>query len=275
MFKRKVSRTKLQAASELWSVIYHLTARNIRGGGRSAVYSVLSSIGIAVLLMILMAALMVYGFRIRSSPIRGDFLLYIMTGILLFTMHVRTFKSVAGAGGETAGTMKHAQASTPAQLFSGALAALYTQILTILLILLVYDLVWEPLHISQPIGALSMVVLSWFTAVCIGIVFLALTPWSPGVMQRMQQIYVRANFIASGKMFLGNSLSEAALPFFDWNPLFHIIDQTRGFVFVNYFPRNTNTIYPLYFALVALVIGMMIEFVTRRNASASWGKGGL
>ena len=273
MFKRKVSRTKLQAAGEMWSVIYHQTVRKARGGGRTAVGSLLSQVGVAVLLMILMAALMVYGFRIRVSPIRGDFILFIMSGILMFMMHVRTFRSVADAGGETAGTMKHAQVSTPANLVSGALSALYTQILTMLLILLVYDLVWEPVHINYPIATLAMVILSWFTAVCMGIVFLAITPWSPSIMTRLKQVYIRVNFIASGKMFLGNSLSDSALPFFDWNPLFHIIDQTRGFVFVNYFPRNSTTTYPVYFALVALLVGMMIEFVTRRSASASWGKG--
>lgn len=272
MFKRKVSRTTWQAALEMWSVIYHQTVRKTRGEGGNAVTSLLGALFFTVLMMVMMALLMVYGFSIRSSPIRGDYILFIMTGILMFMMHVRTFRNVASAGGETAGTMKHAQMSTPANLASGALSALYIQIVTILLILLVYDIVWAPVHIKYPIAALGMVFLSWFTAVCIGIVFLALTPWAPKTMARLQSIYVRVNFLASGKMWLGNSLSAGALPFFDWNPLFHIIDQTRGFVFENYFPRNSDPLYPLYFAMVALVIGMMIEFVTRRSVSISWSK---
>jgi ABC-type polysaccharide/polyol phosphate export permease len=35
------------------------------------------------------------------------------------------------------------------------------------------------------------------------------------------------------------------LVFFDWNPLFHLIDQTRGFVFNNYFPHHSSIEYPM------------------------------
>ena len=120
--------------------------------------------------------------------------------------------------------------------------------------------------------SLAMVLLSWLTAVCIGIVFLALTPWSPGLMARLKQVYIRVNFIASGKMFLGNSLSDASLPFFDWNPLFHAIDQGRGFIFLNYTPRYTSYHYAIYFALVCMMIGLMAEYFTRQYASVSWNK---
>jgi ABC-type polysaccharide/polyol phosphate export permease len=60
------------------------------------------------------------------------------------------------------------------------------------------------------------------------------------------------------------------LAMFDWNPLFHIIDQSRGFVFNNYFPRNSNWEYPLMIGAILFVIGMMGEFYTRKQASSSW-----
>ncbi|MGA0923681.1 MAG: ABC transporter permease, partial [Lutimaribacter sp.] len=60
------------------------------------------------------------------------------------------------------------------------------------------------------------------------------------------------------------------LNMFDWNPLFHCIDQARGYVFINYFPRNSNWEYPLWVGLVLLMIGLMGEFYTRRHASLSW-----
>ena len=72
-------------------------------------------------------------------------------------------------------------------------------------------------------------------------------------------VYIRANMIASGKMFVANMLPTSMIAFFDWNPLFHVIDQARGFVFVNYFPHYTNWQYPLYFTLVVLVLGFMAE----------------
>ena len=60
------------------------------------------------------------------------------------------------------------------------------------------------------------------------------------------------------------------LNLFDWNPLFHLIDQNRGFVFINYTPHNSNLAYPFYFTLTMLMIGLMAEFVTRNALSLSW-----
>jgi ABC-type polysaccharide/polyol phosphate export permease len=89
----------------------------------------------------------------------------------------------------------------------------------------------------------------------------------------IQMIYIRANMIASGKMFVANMLPTAMIALFDWNPLFHIIDQARGFTFVNYFPHHSTWDYPLYTTLVLLLIGFMGEAYTRKHASVSWGAG--
>ena len=86
----------------------------------------------------------------------------------------------------------------------------------------------------------------------------------------VQTVYQRANMIASGKMFVVNTLPSFMLSMFDWNPLFHTIDQARGFTFINYNPRYTSTEYPLYVGLVLLMIGLLGEYYTRHRASLSW-----
>ena len=63
------------------------------------------------------------------------------------------------------------------------------------------------------------------------------------------------------------------LRMFDWNPLFHCIDQARGEMFLNYTPHHTSLTYPLYVSLACLMIGLMGEFVTRNNVSLSWSAG--
>jgi ABC-type polysaccharide/polyol phosphate export permease len=63
------------------------------------------------------------------------------------------------------------------------------------------------------------------------------------------------------------------LVMFDWNPLFHCIDQARGFVFINYNPHYSSVSYPVYVTIALIMIGLMGEFYTRRHASASWGAG--
>ncbi len=77
--------------------------------------------------------------------------------------------------------------------------------------------------------------------------------------------------VASGKMFLANSLPPSRLIMFSWNPLFHTIDQSRGFNFINYTPHNSSIEYPFYLSLGLIMIGLLGEFYTRHRASLSWG----
>ena len=101
--------------------------------------------------------------------------------------------------------------------------------------------------------------------------FRAAMPWQPRFFGTISSIYLRLNMIASGKMFVANTLPGYMRDMFDWNPLFHIIDQSRGFVFLNYEPRYSSVMYAIYMGIIFLVIGLLGEFYTRRAASLSWG----
>ena len=74
-------------------------------------------------------------------------------------------------------------------------------------------------------------------------------------------------------MFVANALPPAMLAMFDWNPLFHAIDQARGFTFINYVPRNSSITYAVVVGLILVMIGLMLEFKTRKTASMSWAAG--
>lgn len=90
-------------------------------------------------------------------------------------------------------------------------------------------MVFVPVVIDDPIGAMGMLLAAWFSGVAIGTVFLALKPWEPpDAVKVMTSIYSRASMIDSGKMFVANTLPSSMLVLFDWNPLFHTIDQARG-----------------------------------------------
>ena len=71
--------------------------------------------------------------------------------------------------------------------------------------------------------------------------------------------------IFSGKMVLANTLPPTMLALFDWNPLFHIIDQARGFAFINYNPRNSNLDYPITLTIVFFVLGLIIQYYTNKR----------
>ena len=115
-----------------------------------------------------------------------------------------------------------------------------------------------------------MLVLSWFTGCAVGVIFLALSPWFPRTVGILTNVYRRMNMVFSGKMFVGNALGGFMLTMFAWNPLFHAIDQCRGFIFRNYYPRNTNWEYALWVGIVLLMIGLLAEFYTRKHVSQSW-----
>ena len=127
------------------------------------------------------------------------------------------------------------------------------------------------MDIFNPIGLAGMFLLSWFTGVAIGMVFLALTPWHLPHVKILLMVYRRVNMLASGKMFVANTLPSFMLAMFDWNPLFHCVDQARSMMFINYSPIHSNLSYLLKVALVAIILGLMLEFFTRKRASKSWG----
>ncbi|QQA42851.1 ABC transporter permease [Pelagovum pacificum] len=265
-------RGRIQSAFEIFELIYHSIIHEQRKDSRHAV---LGLIGNMLQTMILVASFyfmfMVLG--LRGNAVRGDFLLYVMSGIFMFICHTKSVAAVAGAPGPTSAMMNHAPMNTVVAVASTALSALYTQVLSAFVVLFLYHAIITPITINEPVAALGMLILAWFSGCAVGTVLLALKPWFPGFVAIATQIYSRANMIASGKMFLANTLPGYMLAMFDWNPLFHIIDQCRGFVFLHYNPHFSNIEYPVIVSLVLLMIGIIGESYTRKHASVSWSAG--
>lgn len=269
MFRHRKPRSAWAIAFGLLEVIFHSAVRSVRKTHGNAIIGLFMNM-MQTLLLVLVFYVMFGVFNMRGAAIRGDFLLYIMSGIFLFMCHIKAISSVLQAEGPGSPIMKHAPMNTLISVISAALGALYIQILSLVVVLFIYHVAITPIIIEDPVGAMGMVLVSWFSGVGIGMVFLAIKPWMPGFTDLGSQIYMRANMIASGKMFVANSLPGFMLVYFEWNPLFHAIDQARGYVFINYVPMQTSATYPLYVALVGFVIGLMGEFYTRQRASISW-----
>ncbi len=253
-------------------LIYHSTVREVRKEHRHALTGLVMNI-VQTVLLIGTFYLMFSILGLRGSGLRGDFLLYIMSGIFMYFTHTKAMGAVIKAEGPTSPMMQHAPLSTLITISAAAIAALYIQMLSLVVVLFVYHVAFVPVTIDQPAGAMGMLLLAWFTGCGVGVILLSLKPWFPGFVAMAASIYGRANMIASGKMFVANTMPGYILVMFDWNPLFHVIDQTRGFVFINYNPHFSSVSYPLQIGMILIVIGMMFEFYTRRNASISWNAG--
>ncbi|MGL4281964.1 MAG: ABC transporter permease, partial [Albidovulum sp.] len=264
--------SRFRAAFRTLDLIFHNTVRSVRKGHANAFMGLLSNVVQTLVLFFVFYSLFSF-LGMRGAAVRGDYVLYILSGIFVFMTNTKTMGAVAGSENSASSMMMHAPMTTAISIASSALAALYTQLLSIGVILAGYHLAVTPVTIHEPVGFLAMVLLAWFSGGCVGLVVLAAAPWAPGLVGLVTAIYSRSNMIFSGKMFLANSLSYTMLKFFDWNPLFHIIDQSRGFMFINYYPHNSTISYPIYVSLVLLMIGLMGEFYTRRHVSPSWTAG--
>jgi len=271
VFRHKpIQKTPLGMAFETLELIFHIAIRNLRRSHSNAVLGLVMAI-LQSLLLVLIMYITFSLLGLRRVAVRGDFMLYVMSGVFMFMTHIKTIGAVASAEGPTSSMMMHAPMNPIISICGAALSTLYQQVLSASVILFAYHALWNPITIDQPVGMVGMLLVSWFCGIGIGMIFMAATPWQPETVGIIRTVYQRANIVASGKMLLANNTSPKLRGLFDWNPLFHTIDQARGFIFLNYTPRYTSIEYAVTFGMACLMIGLMAEFFTRQYASASWG----
>ncbi|MEN9408171.1 MAG: hypothetical protein RL216_145 [Pseudomonadota bacterium] len=271
-FKAEVRRTKARTAWNMLELVFHGAVHSVRKTHTSAVMS--------LVINIFQSALMIAGFYLmftfagaRGNAIRGDYVLFLMSGIFMFMVHVKTLSAVMKADGPASAMMKHAPMNTLIAIGAAAVGSLYIQIFSAGLILYIYHAIISPLTIDEPVGMMGMLLLAWATGLSIGLMLRAALPWQPRVVGIIAQVYSRINMIASGKMFVANAMPTAILKLFDWNPLFHVIDQGRGYIFLNYAPRYSTVDYPIYIMLACVTLGLIGEYYTGKRVSVSWSMG--
>ncbi len=271
MFQVEQPRSGFGALVNTAELIFHVAVRNVRKGHGNAVIGLLMNIAQTVLLIVMFYVITNILGGSRGSLIRGDRVLNVMSGIFMFMTFNKTMGGVLGADGPTSSMMLHAPMNTLVSILSAMMSALYLQVLSAAVVLYAYHALMGPITILDPVGAIGMLLLSCFAGAGVGMLFRAARPWAPEVIQIVSQVFMRANMIASGKMFLANSAPARLRAWFDWNPLFHTIDQGRGFIFLNYNPHFTSIEYPLKVTVVCIVIGLMGEHFTGKHMSLSWG----
>ncbi len=269
MFQQNAPRTKLAATINIAELIFHTVVRNVRKSHNNAFMAILMNM-LQTVIMVLAFYVMFSVLGLRRSAIRGDFLVYLMSGIFLYMTHSKTLGAVASSEGPSNPMMQHAPMNTIISIVSAAVGMLYIQTLSALAILFIYNAIFGTVTFDDPVGTYAMFLLAWFVGFAIGLVLLAIKPWFPTFVKIFTTVYQRANMIASGKMFLANSLPGYLLAMFDWNPLFHAIDQARGYAFINYNPHHSSWQYAFWVGITLIMLGLMGEFFTRKHASLSW-----
>lgn len=269
MFRVTHSKSTLSLLWGLLELIFHASVRHIRKSHGNALIGLLMAILQSVILVGVMVFMMDM-LGMRRMAVRGDFVLYMMTGVFNFATYTQTLGAVSKADGPTSAMMKHSPMNPIVAIGSAALGTLYLQVLSAAAILFFYHTLWTPITIHQPQYVFGTFILSWVSGIATGMIFKAATPWQPELVGTITTLYSRANMIFSGKMLLANSTPGYLLSMYTWNPLFHTIDQTRGFMFENYNPHYSSITYPIYVSLALMMLGLMGEHYSNRHISLSW-----
>ena len=136
---RSQSRNKSQFATgfETLELIFHVTVRNLRKTHNNAMLGLIMAIMQALLLVVVMYVMFsILG--VRRIAVRGDFLLFVMSGVFMFTIHVMALGAVSRADGPTSALMMHAPMNPIISICAAALAVLYKQTLAAAIILFLY-----------------------------------------------------------------------------------------------------------------------------------------
>lgn len=262
-------RTAFTAAYEMVAVTYHATVRAARGKGENALFGLLSS-AFQTVFMVGAIYFSMYILGWRAHQFRGDYILFLMVGVMSYGTYNRAMRGVYSADGPTSPMLQHAPLNTIVSISSAALAGLYIQLLSTFLVLTGYHLLVSRIEIQNPVFAVMLLLAAWVFGIATGLLLMAVRPWWPRGAPLLMMVVSRANVFFSGKMMVANAMSYTTLKCFDWNPLFHVVDQMRGAVFLNYVPRNSEVPYIFEISAALIAVGMMGEFIGRKRARMAW-----
>ncbi|MEM8840788.1 MAG: ABC transporter permease [Pseudomonadota bacterium] len=255
------------AVSSFIGLVYSLTVRDLRSEHRSAALGILLPA-----LTVIVSVAVFYFFMVfiggRPAPIRTDALTFIFSGFLIFFLHINTVNTVANAMSKEA-LLRHKRATPFLLVCVKAVGTGYKMIFVLILLMVLNYLVRDQFEMKNGLRFIACLFLAWIGAVAIGVILMALTRYlSWGTL--VQTTYVRVCFLTSGKFMVASQMPGFLRDVMGWNPLFHVLDQFRGAMFLNYGARTTDLLYPVAVYFPLLVIAMLVENHVRTHYSASY-----
>ncbi|MDZ7905904.1 MAG: ABC transporter permease [Cypionkella sp.] len=254
MFRVSTSKSTFALAWGLLELIFHSAVRHIRKSHGNALIGLI----MAIMQTVIMVGVMVFMMNVlgmRRMAVRGDFVLYMMSGVINFMAYTQTLGAVAGSDGPTSAMMKHSPMNPLVAIVRPHWARCICKFCRL------GRYCFFTTRCGHPSPSMSRDML-WERFLCRGCVrtgYRRRTMWQPELIGTLTKVYSRMNMLFSGKMMLANSTPGYILALYTWNPLFHTIDQTRGFTFANYHPHYSSITYPIYVSLALVMLGLMGE----------------
>lgn len=254
-------------ALEFLELIFHSVVREVRTQSGNATFGIMKEISNTGLYLLLFYVISV--FMGRGGAIRGSLVMFLLTGVVLFVVHVRAIASVRGASTASSAIMMHAPMTVILSIISKAFGGLYLQTVAVVIIVTFLWVFGADLSVYHPAGLVLPTFFAWASGISMGMIFMVLAPMFPFIIKTVSPLYQRAQMFTSGKFIPAAYMPSLMVPYFYWNPLFHCIDQARVATFVNYNSDVTTMAYPIGFTLAALLFGLMGEFWARKTLSRS------
>ena len=262
--QREVKQSLLVSLQAFLSLVYALTVRDLRVQQRNAALGILFAIATPIVTCLVFYVIIRLLKQSSATPIRGDDLTYLLSGFMVFFLHTATVGGVAGA--IMPSMMPHQRATPFLFVCVKAFASLYTHMAAFAVILLFNYLIRGVWEMDHALLAIFTVLTAWLYGIGLGMILLALQRYVSWA-NLVKIAYMRIMFFTSGKFFVGNTAPMREM--YDWNPLFHIIDQMRSAVFLNYTAKTTSLSYAWTWVFIVLVLGFLCESYVRRNYSMS------
>ncbi len=169
----------LVGAFNFIDLLFYCIVREVRSdsGGHPVLGIVMAVAKTLSMIMVFYIAFDIAG--IRASPIRGDSMLYLLSGFLLFFLHNSGVSKVVGSNSFVGPLQQHAPMKPILAIAAATLATLYLHILAVLIVLLGLYLFRGSVKIHDPAGLLLPFFLAWASGVVIGLVLMSMKPFAP------------------------------------------------------------------------------------------------
>ena len=204
-----------------------------------------------------------------GAKIRGEFGFFVLTGIALFMLHNKVFQAVSSMSkGDP--MMPVLSISRGMMICGSILHVVYMQTCVTAIFFAVMCIIYQTIPVQDWSGIAYCYVLVIAWSIAVGLFFLSIQPLAPVIIPKIAQMYRRIGMITSGKMIPGNMMGMMGRfhGIFIMNPLFHLIDQTRGFTFQHYNPFISSLTYPIEATAGLLVISAVTYFAIQKYTSS-------
>ncbi len=249
----------LGTTTTLYKIYFYAVAGIRKESGSTSIGFVILIIETFVTFLMMLAIMMLMRSMMGSAgSIRGPFGFYVFIGVSLFMMHVKMLGSVFSKPPKDSMSAVLA-ISQSVKILGDILNTVYMMTIVNILFYAILVAYYQSTVIDNWTGFLICYFGNILWVCCIGIWSLALRGlWRWGAT-KLLMLYRRAAIITSGKMIPGNYIwiSGRFGGLFLINPLFHYIDQARGFAFQHYNPYVSSLSFPIQATAIGLCVGVI------------------